>query len=295
MVAPRPELAANPDRLRWNAKYLDDSPASFLPHPLAERALSLPLPAGPVLDLASGPSGSALLAAAAGRRCVAVDASDVALGMLAGEAGRRGLAGLIGLVHGDLGSWRPEPAAYALVLCTGFWDRALFAAAAAAVLPGGLLGWEALTAQARRTRPGLPASWCLAPGEPASLLPDGFSVLEEYLEPAAGSRQRLLARRQLFRFRLDRLLLLAVGLRRLDGVRGPSVRCRAAVLHPVAQERRCGAARGGERRQARWLAPAAVPGLSRIELLRRGRERGRDLRGDLFLQRLAGALDLRRG
>jgi SAM-dependent methyltransferase len=197
VVAPRPELAAHPDRLRWNAKYLDEFTASFLPHPLAERALSLSLPAGPVLDLASGPSGSTLLAAAAGRRCVAVDASDVALGLLAREAERRGLAELIGLVHGDLGSWRPEPASYALVLCTGFWDRALFGAATAAVMPGGLLGWEAFTAQARLARPSVPSSWCLAPGEPARLLPDGFSVLEECLPGAAGSRRRLLARRQL--------------------------------------------------------------------------------------------------
>src|SRR5215471_12421613 len=211
MVAPRPELAANPDRLRWNARYLDDFTASFLPHPLAERALALPLPAGPVVDLASGPSGSALMAAAAGRRCVAVDASDVALGMLAEEAGRRGLAGLVGLVHADLGSWRPEPASYALVLCTGFWDPALFAAAAAAVLPGGLLGWEALTAQARRRRPSVPASWCLAPGEQARLLPDGFSVLEEYQPGAASSKRRLLARRQLFRSVLTAVFCCPLG------------------------------------------------------------------------------------
>ena len=83
------------------------------------------------------------------------------------------------------------------MLCTGFWDPALFAAAAAAVLAGGLLGWEALTAQARRARPSVPASWCLAPGEPASLLPDGFSVLQEYQQAAARSKRRLLVRRQL--------------------------------------------------------------------------------------------------
>jgi len=211
MVAPRPELAAHPDRLRWNARYLGDFTASFLPHPLAQRALSLDMPAGPVLDLASGPSGSALLAAAAGRRCVAVDASDVALGLLAREADRRGLAGLVGLVHADLGSWRPEPASYALVLCTGFWDPALFAAAAAAVLPGGLLGWEALTAQARLARPSVPASWCLALGEPARLLPDGFSVLEEYQPGAASSKRRLLARRQLFRSVLTAVFCCPLG------------------------------------------------------------------------------------
>jgi SAM-dependent methyltransferase len=193
MVTAQPGMAGHPDRLRWNARYARGCTASFRPHPLAERALSLRLPDGPVLDLACGPSGSVLLAAAAGRRCVAVDASDIALGLLADEAARRGLAGLVGLVHADLGSWRPDPGNYALVLCTGYWDPALFPAAASAVIPGGLLGWEAFTLDALKDRPTMPASWCLAPGEPASLLPAGLQVLDS--EDLSGARRRLLARR----------------------------------------------------------------------------------------------------
>ncbi|MFA1538298.1 methyltransferase domain-containing protein [Actinomadura monticuli] len=186
-------LTEHPDRLRWNAKY-GDAPALSPVHPLAERALSLPMPGGGVLDLASGPSGSALLAAGAGRRVTAVDISETALGALGAEARRRGLGALITLVHADLGDWRPDPAGYALVLCTGFWDRAVFGRAAGAVLPGGLLGWEAFTGEARRDRPRMPAEWCLAPGEPASLLPDGFTVLDEADDPRTAKR-RLLARR----------------------------------------------------------------------------------------------------
>src|SRR5262245_39828709 len=102
-----PELAGHPDRLRWNARYSDGFTPSFTPHPLAQEALALPMPDGPVLELACGPSGSTLLAAAAGRPVTAVDASDVALGMLAGEAGRRGLDCLVTLVQADLGTWRP--------------------------------------------------------------------------------------------------------------------------------------------------------------------------------------------
>ncbi len=192
------ELAGHPDRLRWNARYEDGFGGSFAPHPLAAAALSLNLPDGPVLELASGPSGSALLAAAAGRRVTAVDVSEVALRLLAGEAQRRGTGDLITLVHADLAAWRPPPGRFALVLCSGYWDRAVFAPAADAVAAGGLLGWEALTAAARRTRPGLCAGWCLDPGEPASLLPPGFTVLaqQDPSDDQRGTRRMLLARRR---------------------------------------------------------------------------------------------------
>ena len=182
------------DRIRWNAKYGAGFVPSFTPHPLAVRALALGLPDGPVADLACGPSGSALLAAEQGRRVTAVDVSEVALGLLGAEARRRGLDRLITLVHADLSGWAPEPRSYALVLATGFWDVAVFAAGAAAVTDGGLLAWEAYVDDARRTRPGLPPAWCLQPGEPASLLPPGFAVLDQR-EVAARNRRRLLARR----------------------------------------------------------------------------------------------------
>ena len=182
------ELAGHPDRLRWNARYAASLPSPFAPHPLAAQALSLPLPRGPVAELACGPSGGALLAAAAGRRVTAVDVSDVALGQLAAEASRAGLGDLILLMQADLATWRP-PASYALMLCTGYWDRGVFRAAAAAVAPGGVLAWEARTAGAR-------AEWCLRPGEPASLLPRGFAVLgQEDLTGEHAPRRRLLARK----------------------------------------------------------------------------------------------------
>jgi SAM-dependent methyltransferase len=185
-------LAGHPDRLRWNARYEDGFGGSFAPHPLAVRALSLELPGGPVLDLACGTSGSALLAAEAGRRVTAVDVSEVALGLLGAEAQRRRLGQLITLVQADLGTWRPEPGSYSLVVCTGYWDSAVFAAAADAVAAGGLLSWEAFTADARRARPGLRADWCLDPGEPASLLPAGFTVIAQQDLP--DDRRSLLAR-----------------------------------------------------------------------------------------------------
>ena len=182
------------DRIRWNAKWAAGPAPSFTPHPLAVRALALDLPDGPVADLACGPSGAALLAAEQGRRVTAVDVSEVALGLLGEEARRRGLARLITLVHADLGAWLPEPRSYALILGIGFWDAAVFRAAAAAVVDGGLLAWEALTGEARTRHPDLPREFCVGPGEPASLLPGGFTVIDQGDVPHR-ARRRLLARR----------------------------------------------------------------------------------------------------
>jgi hypothetical protein len=152
------------------------------------------LPDGPVLELACGPSGSALQAAMAGRRVVAVDVSDVALGLLAEQARRRSLDSMIELVNADLAGYRPARARYALVLCTGYWDRAVFTEAAAAVAERGLIGWEAFTTEALRAHPGMPPQWCLQPGEPACLLPAGFEVLSE--QDVRSCKRRLLARRK---------------------------------------------------------------------------------------------------
>ena len=197
MGEPGEELAGHPDRLRWNARY-GQGPASFMPHPLAVAALSVPPPAGAVADLACGPGGAALLAAADGRRVTAVDISDVALGLLGEESRRRGLRGQITLVQADLRDWHPAGAPFALVLCTGYWDRAVFATAVTAVAPGGLLAWEAFTAGARRARPGLCPDWCLAGGEPVSLLGGGFEVLDvrDLPDGGRGPKRAMLARRR---------------------------------------------------------------------------------------------------
>jgi SAM-dependent methyltransferase len=190
----------HPDRLRWNARYAGRFTPSFTPHPLAVRVFGPPemdLPDGPVADLACGPSGTALLAAARGRPVTAVDVSETALGMLGDEGRRQGLERLITLVHADLAAWRPRPRSYALVLCTGFWAPAVFATAAEVVAVGGLLGWEAFTAEARRAAPDLCPAWCLAPGEPASLLPAGFTLLDQLdlADNKGRARRRMLARR----------------------------------------------------------------------------------------------------
>jgi SAM-dependent methyltransferase len=186
------------DRQRWNTRYGGGFIPSFLGHQLADVALSLPLPAGPVIDLAGGPSGTVLLAAAAGRRAVAVDVSEVALGLLRREAENRRLSHLVAVVQADLACWRPRAMSCALVLCTGYWDRGLFPSAAQAVRPGGLLGWEAFTTEALRVRPSMPARWCMQPGEPARLLPRDYEILsqEDLPDDGTGQRRRMLACRR---------------------------------------------------------------------------------------------------
>jgi SAM-dependent methyltransferase len=186
---------SHPDRLRWNARYAGGFTPSFAPHPLAVRALALELPPGPVADLACGPSGSALLAAANGRPVTAVDISEIALGMLRDQARRQDLDALITPVHADLAAWHPRLRSYALVLCTCFWDPDVFAAAAEAVADGAVLGWEAFTLAALRTRPRLCPDWCLGDDEPASLLPAGFTVLDQHdlADREKGDRRQMLA------------------------------------------------------------------------------------------------------
>ena len=104
-------------------------------------------------------------------------------------------------MHADLAAWDAGPDRYSLVLCTNFWERAVFDAAVGVVAAGGVLAWEALTDAARQRRPELPAQWCLRPGEPASLLPDGlFDVLDQHDVPGQpgqpAMRRQLLARRR---------------------------------------------------------------------------------------------------
>ncbi|HXW87145.1 MAG TPA: class I SAM-dependent methyltransferase [Streptosporangiaceae bacterium] len=188
-----PELAGNPDRLRWNERYGSGPAPTFRAHEVARLALAAEPPDGPVLELACGPSGSALLAAERGRGVTAVDVSEVALDLLVAEARRRHLEQLISVVQADLTTWQPPPRRYAVVLCSGYWDRGVFAVAAGLVAPGGCLGWQALTQAAREADPRLPAEWCVAAGEPASLLPPDFAVISQH---DARRRRVLLARRQ---------------------------------------------------------------------------------------------------
>ncbi len=175
------------DRDKWNARFGSATPR-FEPHPILADLRELT--PGRALELACGPSGSALALAAAGWRVTALDVSDVAIAQLAAEALRRGLE--IGARIADLdGATLP---AADLVLATRYWDRAVFARAAAAVAPGGLLAWETFSSAERRYRPGF--TFTLADDEPASLLPADFTiVVAREIDDGASATRRLIARR----------------------------------------------------------------------------------------------------
>ncbi|WP_201776667.1 class I SAM-dependent methyltransferase [Allosalinactinospora lopnorensis] len=187
------ELRDHPDRLRWNARYRSEGPI-FAPHPLVAAAFAAGLPAGPVLELACGRSGSALELAAAGRAVIAVDVSDLALAQLEEEAERRGLGERVDCVSADVPSYDPGGERFALVLASLYWDPDAFRSACRAVLPGGLLGWEALAlpeGAAGEHRP-----WHVAHGELGTRLPPGFDVLaEEAVSSGRRRSTRVLARR----------------------------------------------------------------------------------------------------
>jgi SAM-dependent methyltransferase len=188
--------ADHPDRVKWNAKYAGTSAPAFAPHALVAAALRAGLPEGKVLEVACGPSGSALALAEAGRHVTAADISDVGLALLGNEARRRGLDDRIALVAADLLTWRPEARAFALVLCTRYWERPVFDVAAGAVAPGGLIAWEAFSLDERRYRPTFRPEWCVQDDEPAALLPKGWVVLEQTsVDDGRSATHRLLARR----------------------------------------------------------------------------------------------------
>jgi hypothetical protein len=176
-VQVNPALADHPDRLKWNAKY-GQAAATFRPGPWLGEILSFDPPDGPVLELAGGPSGTALTLAAMARDVTVIDVSDSALSHLGEEAVRRGLGQRLTLVHADLTRWKADGPTYALVMCRYFWSAAVFVEAVAAVATGGLLGWDA-PALTDPPSSHVRAEWCLAPGEPASLLPAGFKVLQQ--------------------------------------------------------------------------------------------------------------------
>lgn len=176
------------DREEWDRRYLEkDLVWSAEPNRfLVEEAAGLA--PGRALDLGAGEGRNAIWLAGLGWRVTAVDFSEVALDKARRIAGTRGVE--VEWIHADLVSYRPEPAAFDLVLAlylhlpwpemTGVIHRA-----AAAVAPGGtflLIGHDRSNLEQGHGGPQRPELLYTA-GEVAALL-EGLSVEE------AGVRRR---------------------------------------------------------------------------------------------------------
>ncbi len=192
-------LEDHPDRLKWNARYLDPkrlAPKGFCP--LYDRAETLGYPDGPVLELACGQSAQALALAGEGRDVLVVDISNVALDRLRRAAAEKGIESRLTCVEADLVTWRP-PAdrRFALVIGVMYWEDAVFDYVWSSVADGGLIAWQGFTLDHLRYRPAQNPDWCFKEGEPASRLPAGrFTVLhKEDVDEGHRVIRRMVARR----------------------------------------------------------------------------------------------------
>ncbi len=121
---------------RWQerAPHVRDDPSDVLAAELGET------PPGRALDLACGAGRNALWLAERGWQVTGVDFSDTALALARRAARERGVD--VDWVQADVRSYRPEPAAYDLVVVLFLHlppaqRRELLARAAAALAPGG--------------------------------------------------------------------------------------------------------------------------------------------------------------
>jgi SAM-dependent methyltransferase len=128
------------DREEWNRRYSEtDLVWSADPNLFLVEEISR-LPTGRALDLGAGEGRNAIWLAGLGWRVTAVDFSEVALEKARGIATARGVEA--DWVHADLVGYRPEPAAFELVLALYLhlpWPQmaAVLDRARAAVAPGG--------------------------------------------------------------------------------------------------------------------------------------------------------------
>ncbi len=169
----------HPDRIKWNSTY-EHRHHSFDPHPIVEVIQTLSLPHGDVLELAAGPSGTALSLAKenpAGGKAWAVDISDVAIRALECQAHKNGLVNNMRCLVADLESWHPPEDTFSLICATRFWDPKVFVEACQSVMMGGYVVWETFTLAEQNYRPSFKSKWCWQLNEPVKHLPLGFCTV----------------------------------------------------------------------------------------------------------------------
>lgn len=184
------------DRLKWDSRYREAAGAPAMPSPLLVELDPILPRQGRALDVAGGLGRHALWLARRGFDTTLADISPVALEHTQGLAEAEGLA--VRTLAVDLET-DPLPAGpWNVIVCVHFLWRPLFAAAAKALAPGGLLAVAHPTRSnlQRHERPG-PAH-LLDDGELPGLLPDSLEILhydERWREDGRHEAQ-LVARRR---------------------------------------------------------------------------------------------------
>ena len=194
----RSPFDTHPDRVKWNGRF--SNPKGFWtlgPSELLTRVLAEGISEGPVLELACGISGNALALARADRDVLAVDVSDVALEQVYMEAEKQETASHLTCIQADLNTWRPPVSqTYALVICVMYWEEVVFDYALKAVADDGLIAWQGFSLDQLRYRLSQKAAWCFKAGEPATRMPETFTVLyEEDIDDGHWAIRRMIARK----------------------------------------------------------------------------------------------------
>jgi len=189
-----PDPGERTRRQLWDERHGASDPVeAHEPDPTLVEVASA-LPPGRALDLGCGDGRNATALAAAGWSVTAVDFSGVGLARAQARAERDGL--VVTWRQADLLEWAPEPAAFDLVLLMFIHlplaeRERVYAAAAAAVAPGGTLlvvGHDRTNLADGVGGPQDPDVLFTA-SEVAAALPDGFSVVRaEAVRRGAGER-----------------------------------------------------------------------------------------------------------
>ena len=176
----------------WDRYYSDAANVDRAPDPLVVEVAEVLLP-GEALDLASGPGRNAIYLASLGWRVMAVDRSEVAIGILCGRS--EGLPLTARAADLENGGFRIEPGAYDLICDFHYLHRPLFPRIRAGVRPGGVfVAAIPMVDPEAADGPRNPA-FLLEPGELRQQFADWKTLF--YSEARQGNRRtaRIIARR----------------------------------------------------------------------------------------------------
>ncbi|HSK24868.1 MAG TPA: class I SAM-dependent methyltransferase [Egicoccus sp.] len=150
------------ERTRWNARHAGRAPLTEPAHFLVRHASLLP-PRGRALDVAGGSGRNAVWLAQRGLQVTLVDVADEACRLAADAASNAGVE--IVVERRDVSAAGLPPGPWNVIVFHHFLDRDLWAPAAAALAPGGVLLISQPTVHnlERHDRPS--REWLLEPGE----------------------------------------------------------------------------------------------------------------------------------